>query len=95
MRRPESGTWQSVAMETAAMGGRTGTHDTLWTWQQHEEAVQGAHGRVAKRKQLKFKAIQRPMLKSPPSSSVGRRLSRVQWQSGGAEAASIEGHTQA
>ncbi|CAI9545027.1 unnamed protein product [Staurois parvus] len=46
-------------------------------------------------KQLKLKAIQRPMLKSPPSSSVGRRLSRVQWQSGGAEAASIEGHTQA
>ncbi|CAI9576693.1 unnamed protein product, partial [Staurois parvus] len=35
VRRPESGTWQSVAMETAAMGGRTGTHDTLWTWQQH------------------------------------------------------------
>ncbi|CAI9538990.1 unnamed protein product [Staurois parvus] len=31
--------WQSVAMETAAMGGRTGTHDRLWTWQQHEEAV--------------------------------------------------------
>ncbi|CAI9609556.1 unnamed protein product [Staurois parvus] len=29
-------------METAAMGGRTtGTHDTLWTWQQHEEVVQG------------------------------------------------------
>ncbi|CAI9558863.1 unnamed protein product, partial [Staurois parvus] len=26
VRRPESGTWQSVAMETAAMGGRTGTH---------------------------------------------------------------------
>ncbi|CAI9575833.1 unnamed protein product [Staurois parvus] len=26
-------------METAAMGGRTGTHDRLWTWQQHEEAV--------------------------------------------------------
>ncbi|CAI9612281.1 unnamed protein product [Staurois parvus] len=24
VRRPESGTWQSVAMETAAMGGRTG-----------------------------------------------------------------------
>ncbi|CAI9608091.1 unnamed protein product, partial [Staurois parvus] len=35
VRRPESGTWQSVAMETAAMGGRTGTHETLWTWQQH------------------------------------------------------------
>ncbi|CAI9536039.1 unnamed protein product [Staurois parvus] len=29
----------SVAMETAAMGGRTGTHERLWTWQQHEEAV--------------------------------------------------------
>ncbi|CAI9594876.1 unnamed protein product [Staurois parvus] len=26
-------------METAAMGGRTGTHERLWTWQQHEEAV--------------------------------------------------------
>ncbi|CAI9605385.1 unnamed protein product [Staurois parvus] len=39
VRRPESGTWQSVAMETAAMGGRTGTHERLWTWQQHEEAV--------------------------------------------------------
>ncbi|CAI9598441.1 unnamed protein product, partial [Staurois parvus] len=21
-------------MKSAAMGGRTGTHDTLWTWQQ-------------------------------------------------------------
>ncbi|CAI9621529.1 unnamed protein product [Staurois parvus] len=31
--------WQSVAMETAAMGGRTGTHERLWTWQQHEEAA--------------------------------------------------------
>ncbi|CAI9616172.1 unnamed protein product [Staurois parvus] len=31
VRRPESGTWQSVAMETAAMGGRTGTHERLWT----------------------------------------------------------------
>ncbi|CAI9612803.1 unnamed protein product [Staurois parvus] len=41
VRRPESGTWQSVAMETAAMGGRTGTHDRLRAWQQHEEAVQG------------------------------------------------------
>ncbi|CAI9556970.1 unnamed protein product [Staurois parvus] len=41
VRRPESGTWQSVAMETAAMGGRTGTHEKLWTWQQHEEAYRG------------------------------------------------------
>ncbi|CAI9585213.1 unnamed protein product [Staurois parvus] len=31
VRRPESGTWQSLAMKSAAMGGRTGTHDTLWT----------------------------------------------------------------
>ncbi|CAI9537057.1 unnamed protein product [Staurois parvus] len=29
VRRPESGTWQSLAMKSAAMGGRTGTHDTL------------------------------------------------------------------
>ncbi|CAI9555551.1 unnamed protein product, partial [Staurois parvus] len=37
VRRPESGTWQSVAMETAAMGGRSykGPMETLWTWQQH------------------------------------------------------------
>ncbi|CAI9558776.1 unnamed protein product, partial [Staurois parvus] len=76
VRRPESGTWQSVAMETAAMGGRTGTHDTLWTWQQHEEVVQGPMA-VAEQKQLQLKAIHRPRLKSPPSSSVGRRLSRV------------------
>ncbi|CAI9539882.1 unnamed protein product [Staurois parvus] len=33
---------------------------------------------VAERKQLQLKAIHRPRLKSPPSSSVGRRLSRVQ-----------------
>ncbi|CAI9575257.1 unnamed protein product [Staurois parvus] len=41
VRRPESGTWQSVAMRDSTMGGRTRTHDRLWTWQQHEEAVQG------------------------------------------------------
>ncbi|CAI9587477.1 unnamed protein product [Staurois parvus] len=41
VRRPESGTWQSVAMETAAMGGRTGPMRHCWTWQQHEEVVQG------------------------------------------------------
>ncbi|CAI9572540.1 unnamed protein product [Staurois parvus] len=53
VRRPESGTWQSVAMETAAMGGRTGTHERLWTWQQHEEAVSiGAHGRLGAWQQL-------------------------------------------
>ncbi|CAI9537328.1 unnamed protein product [Staurois parvus] len=32
VRRPESGTWQSVCRwRRAAMGGRTGTHETLWT----------------------------------------------------------------
>ncbi|CAI9593004.1 unnamed protein product, partial [Staurois parvus] len=38
VRRPESGTWQSVAMGTAAMGGRTGTHGRLRAWQQQWEA---------------------------------------------------------
>ncbi|CAI9596368.1 unnamed protein product, partial [Staurois parvus] len=51
--------------------------------------TQEAHGRVAERKQLQLKAIQRPMLKSPPSSSVGRRLSRVQWLSGDPGSSSI------
>ncbi|CAI9553142.1 unnamed protein product [Staurois parvus] len=36
VRRPESGTWQSVAMETAAMG-RAVQGPTLL----HEESVQG------------------------------------------------------
>ncbi|CAI9595644.1 unnamed protein product [Staurois parvus] len=39
-------------METAAMGGRTGTHERLWTWQQHEEAGGGAHGRLGAWQQL-------------------------------------------
>ncbi|CAI9609562.1 unnamed protein product [Staurois parvus] len=26
--------------------GRTGTHERLWTWQQHERRVRGAHGRL-------------------------------------------------
>ncbi|CAI9609892.1 unnamed protein product, partial [Staurois parvus] len=39
-RRPESGTWQSVAMETAAMGGLQGPMtDSGPGRQQHEEAV--------------------------------------------------------
>ncbi|CAI9581126.1 unnamed protein product [Staurois parvus] len=40
---------------------------------------------VAERKQLQLKAIQRPMLKSPPSSSVGRRTIKspmAEWRSG-------------
>ncbi|CAI9531604.1 unnamed protein product, partial [Staurois parvus] len=43
---------------------------------------QESNGRVAEQKQLQLKAIHRPRLKSPPSSSVGRRLSPVQWLSG-------------
>ncbi|CAI9581696.1 unnamed protein product [Staurois parvus] len=61
VRRPESGTWQSVAMETAAMGGRTGTHDTLWTWQQHEEAVQGPMTDYGAWQQHEESAVQGPM----------------------------------
>ncbi|CAI9545828.1 unnamed protein product [Staurois parvus] len=40
MRSRYGGPWQITGL-AAAMGGRTGTHDTLWTWQQHGEAVQG------------------------------------------------------
>ncbi|CAI9595547.1 unnamed protein product [Staurois parvus] len=61
VRRPESGTWQSVAMETAAMGGRTGTHDTLWTWQQHEEAVQGPMADYGPGSSIGAEAVQGPM----------------------------------
>ncbi|CAI9578859.1 unnamed protein product [Staurois parvus] len=41
-------------METAAMGGRTGTHERLWTWQQHDEEGGGigAHGRLGAWQQL-------------------------------------------
>ncbi|CAI9565663.1 unnamed protein product [Staurois parvus] len=42
-------------METAAMGGRgcTGTHERLWTWQQHEEGSYiGAYGRLGAWQQL-------------------------------------------
>ncbi|CAI9587090.1 unnamed protein product, partial [Staurois parvus] len=62
VRRPESGTWQSVAMETAAMGGRTGTHERLWTWQQH--------GRVWRWRQQQWEAVQGPMRDSGPGSSM-------------------------
>ncbi|CAI9545480.1 unnamed protein product [Staurois parvus] len=47
--------------------------------------TQEAHGRVAERKQLQLKAIQRPMLKSPPSSSVGETTIKspmAEWRSG-------------
>ncbi|CAI9549032.1 unnamed protein product [Staurois parvus] len=70
VRRPESGTWQSVAMETAAMGGRTGTHDTLWTWQQHEDGGTGAHDRLRAWQQHEERPVicQHPMTKwNPPA----------------------------
>ncbi|CAI9541758.1 unnamed protein product [Staurois parvus] len=56
VRRPESGTWHGrvwQSVETAAMGGgRTGTHERLWTWQQHEGGGIGAHGRLGAWQQL-------------------------------------------
>ncbi|CAI9615687.1 unnamed protein product, partial [Staurois parvus] len=41
VRRPESGTWQSVAMETAAMGGRTGTMTDYGPGAEAEGGVRG------------------------------------------------------
>ncbi|CAI9539981.1 unnamed protein product, partial [Staurois parvus] len=36
VRRPESGTWQSVwRWRQQQWEAVTGTHDRLWTWQQH------------------------------------------------------------
>ncbi|CAI9617958.1 unnamed protein product [Staurois parvus] len=37
VRRPQSGTWQSGSNG----GGGTGTHVTLWTQQQRDQAVRG------------------------------------------------------
>ncbi|CAI9552058.1 unnamed protein product [Staurois parvus] len=93
VRRPESGTWQSVAMETAAMGGRTGTHDTLWTWQQHEEAVQGAHDRLRAWQQHE-ESVRGPMADYVPGSSMRRRY-RGPWRRLAVEAAVFGSHTQA
>ncbi|CAI9554031.1 unnamed protein product, partial [Staurois parvus] len=73
VRRPESGTWQSVAMETAAMGGRKGTHDRLRAWQQHEEAVQGPMADYGPGSSNGRPVIcQHPMTKWNPPSSVRR-----------------------
>ncbi|CAI9576903.1 unnamed protein product [Staurois parvus] len=81
VRRPESGTWQSVAMETAAMGGRTGTHDTLWTWQQHEEAVQGPMQITGLAAAMGgARNLPAPYDKMEPTSSV-RRPESGTWQS--------------
>ncbi|CAI9609064.1 unnamed protein product, partial [Staurois parvus] len=35
VRRPESGTLAECGDGDSSNGGRTGTHDRLWTWQQH------------------------------------------------------------
>ncbi|CAI9566662.1 unnamed protein product [Staurois parvus] len=65
VRRPESGTWQSLAMKSAAMEAVQGPMDTLWTWQQQEEAVQGpmAEWRSVS-SSLNWKAIQRHYVKN-------------------------------
>ncbi|CAI9542181.1 unnamed protein product, partial [Staurois parvus] len=93
VRRPESGTWQSVAMETAAMGGRTGTHETLWTWQQHEEAVQGPmtdYGPGSSNGEARN--LPAPYDKMEPTSSV-RRPESGTWQSVAMETAAMGGGT--
>ncbi|CAI9535553.1 unnamed protein product [Staurois parvus] len=43
VRRPESGTWHGRVWRWRQQQWEAvqGTHETLWTWQQHEEAVQG------------------------------------------------------
>ncbi|CAI9536726.1 unnamed protein product [Staurois parvus] len=95
VRRPESGTWQSVAMETAAMGGRTGTHDTLWTWQQHEESVRGPMADYgpgsSMRRRYRGPA---PYHKMEPTNSV-RRPESGTWRRVAVEAAVFGSHTQA
>ncbi|CAI9579923.1 unnamed protein product, partial [Staurois parvus] len=94
VRRPESGTWQSVAMETAAMGGRTGTHDTLWTWQQHEEAVQGAHDRLRAWQQHEESAIQQHLSQNGTHQQCKeRRPESGTWQSLAMKSAAMGGRT--
>ncbi|CAI9614425.1 unnamed protein product [Staurois parvus] len=67
-------------METAAMGGRTGTHDTLWTWQQHEEAVQGPMTDYGPGSSMRSRPLQHPITKWNPTNSV-RRPESGTWQS--------------
>ncbi|CAI9609681.1 unnamed protein product, partial [Staurois parvus] len=66
VRRPESGTWQSVAIETAAMGGRTGTHDTLCgPGSSMRGGGTGAHGRLRAWQQHE-ESVRGPMTHSGP-----------------------------
>ncbi|CAI9585541.1 unnamed protein product [Staurois parvus] len=52
--------WQSVAMERQQQWD-PGTHERLWTWQQHEEAVyRGAHGRLGAWQQQLWEARNLP-----------------------------------
>ncbi|CAI9608386.1 unnamed protein product, partial [Staurois parvus] len=93
VRRPESGTWQSVAMETAAMGGRTGTHETLWTWQQHEEAVQGPMTDYRPGSSMRSRhGGPAPYHKMEPTNSV-RRPESGTWQSLAMKSAAMGGRT--
>ncbi|CAI9582146.1 unnamed protein product, partial [Staurois parvus] len=87
--------WQSVAMEeTAAMGGRTGTHERLWTWQQHEEAVYGAHGRLGAWQQLwEARNLPAPYVKKIQHTSSVRRPESGTWQSVAMETAAMGGRT--
>ncbi|CAI9542439.1 unnamed protein product, partial [Staurois parvus] len=62
-------------METAAMGGRTGTHDTLWTWQQHEEAVQGPMTDYGPGSSMRSRSIRKP---KRPRLKSGSRQQREQ-----------------
>ncbi|CAI9560065.1 unnamed protein product, partial [Staurois parvus] len=70
VRRPESGTWQSVAMETAQWEAVTGTHDRLRSsGSSIEEAVTGAHGRLrAWQQQWEARNLPAPYDKMEPTA---------------------------
>ncbi|CAI9577773.1 unnamed protein product, partial [Staurois parvus] len=48
VRRPESGTWHGRVWRWRQQQWEAvqWTHERLWTWQQHEEAVYRAYGRL-------------------------------------------------
>ncbi|CAI9562009.1 unnamed protein product [Staurois parvus] len=60
--------------------GHTGTHERLWTWQQHEEAVQGPMADYGPGSSNGRPVIcQHPMTKNEHNSSV-RRPESGTWQ---------------
>ncbi|CAI9561648.1 unnamed protein product [Staurois parvus] len=93
VRRPESGTWQSVAMESSN-GRPYRAHDTLWTWQQHEEAVQGPMARL-RAWQQREESVRGPMAAYYGPGSSMRRRYRGPWRRVAVEAAVFGSHTQA